>query len=838
MKMRGSKSEDPLTSLRSDSVLSETVRKNEQARAVLNDDLSEAPQNHGLITWSNDDTILEMSPTELHQSTVDAGGSESHAKESLTIYQTHVTHYKDKTHSRDSGNAHLENFNRRHLRELSGKDKRPIPGAAVKSSSAASALRSTITCQGEFGEWQFNSTPRILPWPREVYEYSTGCDDDTAWIEEMLKGKETGGGEKAGVMGEEAWKRVPDSMKWEWKRSDNCFWEEFNYERFCRAMHEEWGRHAQVVIVGGEHMFALERRFFATMVASRPAKAPMVALFPAQFQTGPRNPTKTRSGMRYCFDVLAGESITVRYYRNRNLTIEQEDAMPGDTGLKTAMRRSQTPAVVLNLEQQDIPIEDFEARLTRAINQIRKTSSKDVLIIYMATPIAPQCTGPALQNYSRMENVSPYAQAFKLQNVAAKKIAKSHGAIFIDPNPSLDAWTRKDKTVKRKSNGRLASCVNGCLPGVADAWVALLNNALLLALKGESKIGMNLQVPGMQNRPSQTKEINDKFFESRSRMWESKMAEVRISDNVEEEGVLHIQAYKFEVSRFPPKLKALVPGSKSVRSVKGWKEVQSKLECQATKGRWVYNDTPRVLPWSRGANKEVSACDIDHEKQGGLIGEKANQVAQEGGKKWNVREALKWEWQTGAECPFEYISREDICRILGPGRQIFMVGDSITESFYHSFYNKLLEGRDLERYPVERLPSMVEWEVNDMKSCFGIANACAEFFQESVTVRYCASDWLTLNMMPVQRHTAWATKLKEWNPSIVHLNAGAHPLKDAELVETSRQALFFVRSTLPSALIVWRTTVPGHKDCANYSGPISTRQDPQTLPYHWDEFSH
>ena len=73
-------------------------------------------------------------------------------------------------------------------------------------------------------------------------------------------------------------------------------------------------------------------------------------------------------------------------------------------------------------------------------------------------------------------------------------------------------------------------------------------------------------------------------------------------------------------------------------------------------------------------------------------------------------------------------------------------------------------------------------------------------------------------------------------PGLIVLNAGAHFQEDAELIPQVQAALTAVVAAHPDALVVWRNTPPGHRDCANMTSPLT---EPQrgTLPFHWDEFA-
>eukprot|EP00271_Cylindrocystis_brebissonii_P016579 TRINITY_DN4043_c0_g1_i7.p1 TRINITY_DN4043_c0_g1~~TRINITY_DN4043_c0_g1_i7.p1 ORF type:complete len:1044 (-),score=125.09 TRINITY_DN4043_c0_g1_i7:64-3195(-) len=708
------------------------------------------------------------------------------------------------------------------------KDHLPIPGATVRSAAGAQALRKTLACHGNAGRWEFNPTPRKLPWPKPAYKYISSCDVDRVEMEKVLRP----GGAAENLTREEEWARVPKEAKWEWKMKGCALWKEFNYQRFCRVMNDEWGRQAAIVFLGGEHMFALERRFFANMVASRPKRAPMVNLFPTHQPLMAENQTKAKSGLRYCYDVLAGDSVSVVYHRNRDLSLHT--VPPGDLAVIHAIEVYSPSVLVLSNEQTNISVTDFKIKLTTVIQEVRTKSEHHVLIIYMGAPSALQCTGPAQADEARLEDVPLLREVYAAHNAAAKEVVEDLGGLYFDPNSALEALAAKDG---KDLNQTDLSCVNGCLPGVVDAWVALFQNVLFAALKGLSTDDSDAEVKvdagnstALGTRPAVSLEG------SQIQWWKSHMSEVNgVSDD---EGVSTLDSFSVTPPDFPPKLVALVPGTR-IRSEAEWKEAQDFFACQATKGRWVYNATPRALPWPRGPLTTTAMCDKDHLKTGGLVGEKADEVAVAGSpEEWKVREEVKWEWVADGACPIERFSREDLCRVLGPGRNIFIIGDSINMSFFHSLYNMLVMGVDLVKYPIRFLDVFKEWNIDVHESCHAFTNACADLFTEVVSVRRCGNDFLTLNMVPKLREAPWASKLKEWNPSIVYLNMGTHPVPDDVLLSYSKAALAFIRTTLPSAFIMWPALHPGHSNCQNFSGPIPTHQEFETLPYSWGTFPH
>eukprot|EP00271_Cylindrocystis_brebissonii_P016575 TRINITY_DN4043_c0_g1_i3.p1 TRINITY_DN4043_c0_g1~~TRINITY_DN4043_c0_g1_i3.p1 ORF type:complete len:1047 (-),score=114.49 TRINITY_DN4043_c0_g1_i3:64-3204(-) len=719
------------------------------------------------------------------------------------------------------GRGHAHVFDKDHL---------PIPGATVRSAAGAQALRKTLACHGNAGRWEFNPTPRKLPWPKPAFKHISSCDADRVEMEKVL----WPGGAADNLTREQEWARVPKEAKWEWKMKGCALWEDFNYQRFCRVMNNEWGRKATVVFLGGEHMFALERRFFANMVAARPKRAPMVNLFPTHQPLMAENQTKAKSGLRYCYDVLAGDSVSVVYHRNRDLSTMWYMMPQGDKAVISAIEDYSPSVLVLSNEKTNISVTDFKEKVASMIKEIRRISEHDVLVVYMGAPSALQCTGPAQAGEARLENVTLLREVFTAHNAAAKEVVENLGGLFFDPNPALEAWATKDGKDRNQTD---LLCVNGCLPGVVDAWVVLFQNVLFAALKGLSTddLDAELQVDA-DNAIFLSPGPAVSLAGPRIQWWKSQMSEVNgVSDD---EGVSTLEPYNLSPPDFPPKLVALVPGTR-IRSAAEWKEAQDFFACQATKGRWVYNATPRALPWPRGPLTTTAMCDKDHLKTGGLVGEKADEVAVAGSpEEWKVREEVKWEWVADGACPIERFSREDLCRVLGPGRNIFIIGDSINMSFFHSLYNMLVMGVDLVKYPIRFLDVFKEWNIDVHESCHAFTNACADLFTEVVSVRRCGNDFLTLNMVPKLREAPWASKLKEWNPSIVYLNMGTHPVPDDVLLSYSKAALAFIRTTLPSAFIMWPALHPGHSNCQNFSGPIPTHQEFETLPYSWGTFPH
>ncbi|CAI5997871.1 unnamed protein product [Closterium sp. NIES-64] len=140
-----------------------------------------------------------------------------------------------------------------------------------------------------------------------------------------------------------------------------------------------------------------------------------------------------------------------------------------------------------------------------------------------------------------------------------------------------------------------------------------------------------------------------------------------------------------------------VPGSwlrrrRDVRVFERW------LECISREGNWVYNPTPRVLPWEYPGF--MNLCDHRQADEGvGVSGIKADEIVRRGGseEEWTVRESLKYEWRTPpGKCPLGGLKTFDGAAFCKRAREergtinIVFLGDSLTFQMAGSFLNGLL----------------------------------------------------------------------------------------------------------------------------------------------------
>jgi len=84
--------------------------------------------------------------------------------------------------------------------------------------------------------------------------------------------------------------------------------------------------------------------------------------------------------------------------------------------------------------------------------------------------------------------------------------------------------------------------------------------------------------------------------------------------------------------------------------------------------------------------------------------------------------------------------------------------------------------------------------------------------------------------------TNWLFELEHFKTPLVVLNRGAHYEPDEFFLEGWKRALLRVHTLSPRAIVVARTTTPGHFGCEHHNTPLAEpppSQETQTWPFHW-----
>eukprot|EP00271_Cylindrocystis_brebissonii_P017841 TRINITY_DN4801_c2_g1_i5.p1 TRINITY_DN4801_c2_g1~~TRINITY_DN4801_c2_g1_i5.p1 ORF type:complete len:545 (-),score=61.23 TRINITY_DN4801_c2_g1_i5:710-2185(-) len=386
-------------------------------------------------------------------------------------------------------------------------------------------------------------------------------------------------------------------------------------------------------------------------------------------------------------------------------------------------------------------------------------------------------------------------------------------------------------------------CISGCRVGHADNFALQFFNAILAAYKG--------LVPEEKARHKEQSAVEDDREEAHPREGEGvsevlagpkKQAWVVQQQVGEENDMITADHLVVKAPDKAPKIRGFIPGSTIMTSQKKI-EVERRIACRTEKGKWVYNETPRILPWPKKPRRSAKPpCDYEFVQEGrGIAYEAADRAVLEGSP-WTVRETLKWEWKVPAECAMEKITHERFCRLLGRKRSVFVVGDSMNVGLFGALHSNIQIDADLEADPTVDLFESQPLRAWDIGARYRICNGysiCNDVLGvgQGVEFRQCFNSHLTLPTVPLVDQAPWALKLAEWSPSIVFLNTGAHVQPGDVFEREVRAALWFIRKTLPDALIIWRNTPPGHLNCTTYDGPIKRRQPAAGLPFGWANFT-
>ena len=104
-----------------------------------------------------------------------------------------------------------------------------------------------------------------------------------------------------------------------------------------------------------------------------------------------------------------------------------------------------------------------------------------------------------------------------------------------------------------------------------------------------------------------------------------------------------------------------IPGTRH-KTAEEAEAFRAAVDCSA-RGKWVYNPTPRIIPWMRKPWNGLQLC--DHTRfytKVGVAGPRADAEAITHGN-WSVRESLKWEWAVDEpdSCLLEEFNRSEFC---------------------------------------------------------------------------------------------------------------------------------------------------------------------------------
>ncbi|CAM6092609.1 unnamed protein product [Calypogeia fissa] len=263
------------------------------------------------------------------------------------------------------------------------------------------------------------------------------------------------------------------------------------------------------------------------------------------------------------------------------------------------------------------------------------------------------------------------------------------------------------------------------------------------------------------------------------------------------------------------------------------KRFRDHLDCFSESGRWVYDPTPRHIPWNYVGDAYTTIC--DRNRSSGVFDSIAEDIAVRGAQDdWAVRDELKWVWRTNSSCPWQSINRDNFCRKIGSNGNVMVVGDSLNHEIQWSLMNALItNGSGYNRLKGSSTFNLAPYEM------------CTDIFghEAGFNVSFICNVHLS-NITSADSDTSiqqpWIYRLDEFNVKLLFLNTGAHFVVDEEYTRALREAFTLLTERYPHIHVIYRNTEPGHFDCMNHTKPLLAPQeeskDGQFNSYHWVEF--
>ncbi|CAG8454308.1 11139_t:CDS:1 [Funneliformis caledonium] len=263
-----------------------------------------------------------------------------------------------------------------------------------------------------------------------------------------------------------------------------------------------------------------------------------------------------------------------------------------------------------------------------------------------------------------------------------------------------------------------------------------------------------------------------------------------------------------------------IPGS-NIKTSKDLLKFRSYMECVTTKGKWVYDDTPRAFLIHK-QDPLYGKCDSDFTplNKNSSIEEIWN----------NARNSIKYKWKTPNECPLPSFNRKDYCSLIA-GKKILIVGDILSHQLHDLLIDYFHDG------PVQ---------------CYGV-RSCKDHIlcpspsdddELSSVMRYARNDILSgktaenlgrLEMKFLEQ--PWT--LYVFRHNVIILNKGHHYQDDATFRSSFIQIVKHLRSKNPDTLLIFRSSTIGHSNCnvPNIKPLFNPYNDYEleNLPYNWGE---
>eukprot|EP01041_Mallomonas_annulata_P006595 gene6595-13350_t len=191
----------------------------------------------------------------------------------------------------------------------------------------------------------------------------------------------------------------------------------------------------------------------------------------------------------------------------------------------------------------------------------------------------------------------------------------------------------------------------------------------------------------------------------------------------------------------------------------------------------------------------------------------------------------KYIWKSNNPLYKNNLLKDDVCNVVN-GRNILIVGDSISNEFYITFVSAM--GAVYPRTNMDKKSLMSTSTV----LCPDGANFDITYVQnvyiEVVPKVRCNSTAVLFNQ--------WMHLIKEKKISVLLLNRGAHFTADNIVLKELTRTFGYLYSYRDSLSVIYRDTPRGHPNCMEYfnSTPVSIkdqRNDKSSMPYRWESFN-
>jgi len=192
-------------------------------------------------------------------------------------------------------------------------------------------------------------------------------------------------------------------------------------------------------------------------------------------------------------------------------------------------------------------------------------------------------------------------------------------------------------------------------------------------------------------------------------------------------------------------------------------------------------------------------------------------------------------------------NRDNMCRLLND-RNMFVLGDSMSEEFFLSFVSAIFQANDTchetpsfrNSYLGVEGPSTYR-QVDTSK--FGCSKSVLiglrhDYFQMSKEGDHYAHN---SDPTPTRIGMGWLTVMEQLNTSLLVVNRGAHFVDDDIAIPELNATLNALRDKYGDKLsIIFRSTAPGHADfdAKRYSPPLKHTSEANLSSYSWSKFEN